>query len=124
LNDGVSAASQAVIRSSEEVAQSAARTLTVAGETIGGEQRAIATVVTSIEGLVRAMKGQGDRIDDIDTKLGGAFELYANSTETSMQAIRSHVQEMASELNTALDALRAIVDSLQAFEPQQSKRGS
>jgi methyl-accepting chemotaxis protein len=124
LNDGVSAASQAVIRSSEEVAQSAARTLTIAGETIGGEQRAIATVVTSIEGLVRAMKGQGDRIDDIDTKLGGAFELYANSTETSMQAIRSHVQEMASELNTALDALRAIVDSLQAFEPQQSKRGS
>lgn len=122
LGESVDQASKAVIMSSEEVARSAARTLEAAGETIGGEQRAIATVVTAIEGLVRQMKGQGDRIDDIDEKLGGAFELYARSTENSMQSIRTHVQDMASELNAALDSLRAIVDSLQQFEPQQQRR--
>jgi methyl-accepting chemotaxis protein len=122
LGEGVERASKAVVVSSEEVARSAARTLEAAGETIGGEQRAIATVVNAIEGLVRQMQGQGDRIDDIDEKLGGALELYASSTEKSMQSIRTHVQEMASELNAALDSLRAIVDSLQQFEPQQERR--
>ncbi len=121
LRESVERASGTVVMSSEEVAKSAARTLEAASATIGSEQQAISTVVTSIEALVRQMQGQGERIDDIDQKLGGAFELYASSTEASMQSIRTHVQDMASEMNAALDSLRAIVDSLQQFEPQQSR---
>lgn len=119
LNESVTTASATVIRSSQQVALAAKDTLEAAGKTIGDEQRSIAAVVGSIETLVREMKGQGDRIDDIDRKLGHAFELYTDKTASSMQSIRTHVTEMAEELNAALDALRAIVDSLQAFEPQQ-----
>ena len=121
LEASVTSASTAVTRSSEEVAKSAERTLETAGAVLGDEHRSIAAVVASIESLVGAMKGQGDRIDDIDAKLGHAFEVYASSTEQSMQSIRSSVTEMTEELNGALGALRAIVDSLQDFEPQQRR---
>ncbi len=121
LEASVASAATTVTRSSAEVAKSAERTLETASAVLGDEQRSIASVVASIESLVGAMKGQGDRIDDIDQKLGHAFDVYASSTERSMQSIRSSVTEMTEELNGALGALRAIVDSLQDFEPQQRR---
>ena len=78
LEASVASAATAVTRSSEEVAKSAERTLETASAVLGDEQRSIASVVASIESLVGAMKGQGDRIDDIDQKLGHAFDVYAS----------------------------------------------
>jgi methyl-accepting chemotaxis protein len=121
LRTSVDRASEIVVRSSEAVAASAERTLVSASATISSEQEAIQGVIASIEHLVKQMQGQGDRIDDIDQKLGSAFELYATKTEASMQSIRTHVNEMSGQLNQALDSMRAIIDSAQEFKPQQRR---
>ncbi|MFQ6756772.1 hypothetical protein V6Z72_20740 [Cereibacter sphaeroides] len=122
LSDSTASVATSVTRSAETTARSAAQTLEAARETLGAQQRAIENALAGVEELVRRMQGQGDQLDTIDDKLGRAFELYATQTEGAMQSIRSHVVEMSNGLNTALDTLRAIVDQLQEFQPQQGRR--
>ncbi|TCP38805.1 hypothetical protein [Rhodovulum marinum] len=122
LSDSTASVATSVTRSAETTARNAAQTLEAARETLGAQQRAIENALAGVEELVRRMQGQGDQLDTIDDRLGRAFELYATETEGAMQSIRSHVVEMSNSLNTALDTLRAIVDQLQEFQPQQGRK--
>ena len=112
---------RAVAASAETSARSAEQALQAAKQILGDERRAIDAAMKGVEELVRRMQGQGDKLDDIDSKLGNAFEQYAEQTENAMQAVRDHVANMSKGLNTALDTLSTIVDSLQAFTPQQRR---
>ena len=121
LVDGTNNAVAVVTQSSSATAEAAAHTLATAKETLAAERHGIDATLAAVSGMLERMKGQGDRMDTIDDKLGRAFDLYANQTEQAMQTIRSHVQEMSSGLNKALDTLQTILDGLQEFQPQQRR---
>lgn len=119
--DGSRDAVATVRESSRATAESAAQTLEAARETIAAERHGIETSLAAVTTMLERLRGQGDRLDTIDEKLGHAFDLYSSQTEQAMQAVRSHVQAMAGHLNTALSTLQTILDGLQEFQPQQGR---
>lgn len=119
--DGTRDAVATVRESSRATAEAAARTLEVARETIAAERQGVESSLAAVTTMLERLRGQGDRMDTIDNKLGHAFDLYSSQTEQAMQAVRSHVQSMAGQLNTALSTLQTILDGLQEFQPQQGR---
>ncbi|PBB39605.1 hypothetical protein [Mesorhizobium sp. WSM3868] len=119
--DGTRDAVATVRESSRATAEAAARTLEAARETIAAERQGVESSLAAVTAMLERLRGQGDRMDTIDVKLGHAFDLYSGQTEQAMQAVRSHVQTMAGQLNTALSTLQTILDGLQEFQPQQGR---
>ena len=68
--------------------------------------------------MLDRLKGQGDRIDDIDVKLGRAFDAYTRQVASAVNGMRLHVQDLQESLAPALDTLRTIVDQAERFAPQ------
>ncbi len=122
LSDGTQNAVVIVTQSARATAESAAQTLAAARETLAAERRGIDASLAAVTEMLSRLRGQGDRMDTIDQKLGNAFDLYASQTEQAMQSVRSHVVEMSNGLNTALQTLQTILDGLQEFQPQQGRR--
>lgn len=118
LKESTSSAANTVIRSSEETAKSAANTLAAAEQVLGGHAKAIETSLNGLNTMLERMKGQGDRLDDIDEKLGEAFETYTDRVKTAVDSLFGHVRKMQEELNPALDTLRAIVEQAEQFRPE------
>lgn len=119
--DGTRDAVATVRDSSRATAEAAALTLATARETIAAERQGVESSLAAVTIMLERLRGQGDRMDTIDEKLGYAFDLYSSQTEQAMQAVRSHVQTMAGELNMALATLQTILDGLQEFQPQQGR---
>ncbi|MEA5159814.1 hypothetical protein U5903_03410 [Cereibacter johrii] len=67
------------------------------------------------------MKGQGERLDDIDGKLGQAFDTYAAQVARAVDMLFGHVREMQDHLNPALDTMKEIVEQAEQFAPQQRR---
>lgn len=121
LKESTTSAANAVIRSSETTAQSASQALTAAQEILGGQQRAIETSLKGLAEMLDRMNGQGDRLDDIDEKLGKAFDEYTNRVGTAVESLFGHVRKMQDELSPALDTLRAIVEQAEQFRPESRR---
>lgn len=119
LSQNIESSTTIITRSAETTAISSANVLKSAKETLGGEQRSIEIALQGVEKIANRMQGQAQKLDDIDLKLGHAFEVYATQTGEAMDSMRTHVVQMANELNKALDTLKTIVDQLQDFVPQQ-----
>ncbi|MDZ4392046.1 hypothetical protein [Cypionkella sp.] len=122
MADGTRDAVVTVTQSARATAESAAQTLAAARETLAAERRGIDASLAAVTDMLGRMRGQGDRMDTIDQKLGTAFDLYTTQTEQAMQSVRSHVEEMSKGLNAALATLQTILDGLQEFQPQQVRR--
>lgn len=121
MADGTRDAVATVTQSSRSTAETAAQTLSAARETIVAERQGVESALTAVSVMLDRLKGQGNRMDDIDEKLGRAFDLYTTQTEAAMQAVSSHVRNMAVDLNAALAQLQTILDGLQEFQPQQRR---
>ena len=67
------------------------------------------------------MKGQGDRLDDMDEKLGSAFDTYSEQVSSAVHGLFEHVREMQDKLNPALDTMREIVEQAEQFAPQSRR---
>lgn len=67
------------------------------------------------------MRGQGDRLDDMDEKLGRAFEEYQKQVETAVGSLFDHVRKMLDILNPAIDTMRDVVDQAERFAPQHAR---
>jgi len=122
LADGTQNAVATVTQSARATAETAAQTLAAARETLAAERRGIDASLAAVTEMLGRMRGQGERMDTIDQKLGHAFDLYTSQTERAMQAVRSNVDEMSKGLNAALATLQSILDGLQEFQPQQVRR--
>lgn len=122
MADGTQNALGVVTKSARATAENAAQTLAAAHETLAAERRGIDASLTAVSEMLIRLKGQGERLDTIDQKLGTAFDLYATQTEQAMRSVRSHVEEMSKGLNVALATLQTILDGLQEFQPQQARR--
>lgn len=96
--------------------------LQAARAAIGAERTGIETSLAHVAEMLERMRGQGDRLDTIDEKLGAAFDLYTDQTEGAMQAIRTHVQTMSQNLNLAVSQLDNAIQQLQEFSPEQAIR--
>lgn len=128
LKESTAHAANTVTRSSEATAQSAARTLAAAQEILGGHARAIETSLDGLNGMLGRMKeqearikDQGDRLNDLDEKLGAAYEAYADRVAVAVESLFGHVRKMQEELAPSLDTLRAIVEQAEQFRPESRR---
>lgn len=102
-------------------AEQSAMTLSAAQETLGGQHRAIESTLTNLQSLITALRGQGERLDGIDEKLGKAFDAYQQQVATSVETLFDHVKIMQSALMPALDTMQSIVDQAESFAPKQGR---
>lgn len=122
LADSTRNVATTVATSAEATARSAADTLAAAREILGGEGRAVEAALTAVSTMMEKMKGQAARLDDMDEKLGAAFETYAEHVQSAVGTLFTHVRTMQSELAPALDKLQAIVEQAEQFAPESRRR--
>lgn len=122
LTDSTRKVSETVLVTAQKSAESVAATLTAAKETLGGERRAVEAALRAVDEMVQRLKGQGERLDSIDQKLGHAFEEYRTRVEAAVGSLFGHVRKMQEELAPAVDSLRAVVEQAEQFIPE-SRRG-
>ncbi|WP_237152180.1 hypothetical protein [Oryzibacter oryziterrae] len=122
LGQSTEAASSVVVRSAEQTARSAADALASAVEVLGGQRNAIETALNHSLAILDRLKGQGERFDEIDEKLGVAFDTYTTRVDTAVRMLFDHVKKMQDELAPALGTLRTVVESAEQFIPQSGRR--
>lgn len=114
-------ASETVTRSARETAESAARVLDAAKIALGAEQKLIEATLTKLGEALEQMERQRTQIDDMDEKLGTAFEQFTANVRTALDTFSGHVKTMNAELSPALDTMREIVDRAEQFLPEQRR---
>ncbi|GAA3583678.1 hypothetical protein GCM10023078_09540 [Gibbsiella greigii] len=111
----------AIANAAKTNAEQSAMTLSAAQETLGGQHRAVESTLTNLQALITALRGQGERLDGIDEKLGKAFDIYQQQVATSVETLFDHVKTMQAELMPALDTMQSIVDQAENFAPKQGR---
>ena len=122
MSDSVTTAAGTVIRASEETARSAAAVLAAAEAALGGHARAIETSLGAVSVMLERLRHQGAELDDIDARLGRAFDQYTTQVATAVDGLFGHVRAMQAELQPALDTLRAVVEQAEQFAPERRRR--
>jgi hypothetical protein len=56
-------------------------------------------------------------MDDIDRKLGAAFDRYTSEVQSALDLLQDHVKRLQEHLAPALDTLREVVEQAEAFRP-------
>lgn len=122
LNESTRNASEIVSNSASAVAASAASALESAQEILGGQRKTIEASLAGLETLLDKFRGHGDRLDDLDEKLGKAFEEYAKQVASAVEGLFGHVRDLQSQLSPALDTLQSIVEQAEQFKPESGPR--
>ena len=118
----LTSATQLISESASSSTRVVERALEAAKEALGGERRAVESSLKSLEMLLEQAKGEGDRMDEIDGKLGRAFEQYRTQVETAVGNLHDHVRKMNEHLRPAVETLREVVDQAQEFKPESTSR--
>ena len=121
LTDSTQHTANTVSRSAEAVAESAASAFSAAQEILGNEAKAIENALNGVSIMLERLRGQGDRLDEMDGKLGQAFDLYTENVEKAVQGMFGHVRDLQEKLNPTLDTLQAIVDQAEKFAPESRR---
>ncbi len=120
--ENLAASTRQVGESARHSAASAGQVLEAAQAALGGERQAIDNTLQGLTQVLEGTRGQGDRLDDIDEKLGRAFENYRTQVAGAVDALYGHVREMQEKLTPALDTMREIVEQAERFVPEQRAR--
>lgn len=121
LTDSTQHAASTISRSAEATAESAASALAAAQVILGSEAKAIENTLNGVSAMLERMRGQGDRLDEMDGKLGQAFNLYTDNVEKAVQGMFGHVRDLQEKLSPALDTLQAVVDQAEKFAPESRR---
>jgi methyl-accepting chemotaxis protein len=121
LAKSTAAASDTVSRSARELAENGARVLDAAKVALGAEQKLIEASLARLGEALEHMERQRTQIDDMDDKLGTAFEQFTTNVRTALDTFSGHVKNMNAELSPALDTMREIVDRAEQFLPEQRR---
>jgi methyl-accepting chemotaxis protein len=121
LAKSTAAASDTVTRSARELAENGARVLDAAKVALGAEQKLIEASLARLGEALEHMERQRTQIDDMDDKLGTAFEQFTTNVRTALDTFSGHVKNMNAELSPALDTMREIVDRAEQFLPEQRR---
>lgn len=111
-----------ITRAADSTARSAADALAAAQAVLGSEQKAIENALGGIGVALERLREQGIRIDDIDGKLGRAFEIYTQQVAGAVNGMRQHVQDLQQTMQPAIDTLKSVVESAEEFMPQSRVR--
>lgn len=122
LSESTKSVSETVSRSASATAESAASALANAQQILGGEARAIEASLAGISTMLEKLRGQGDRLDDIDEKLGKAFETYTGHVASAVEGMFGHVRDLQAQLSPAIDTLQSIVEQAEQFAPESRRR--
>lgn len=122
LSDSTRNVSETVSRSAMATAESAASALASAEQILGGEAKAIEASLAGVATMIERLRGQGDRLDDIDEKLGQAFETYTGHVASAVEGMFGHVRDLQAQLSPALDTLQSIVEQAEQFAPESRRR--
>lgn len=104
------------------ITQSAQTTLNSASEILGSKRQAIESALAGMKEITEKMRGQGDRIDDLDVKLGEAFERYNQHVKAVLDSMIDHAADVQKELTPALETMREIVEQAEKFVPESNRR--
>lgn len=97
---------------------SSEKALESAVEIINGEQAALENSLQGMQDVIEEFRGQGDRLDDLDSKLGKAFEEYASHVEGQLEEMKRHAGELTEKLAPALNTMREVVEHAETFIPE------
>lgn len=122
LADATQNVATIITRSAESTARSAADALSSAQVILGSEQQAIENALEGIQVALQRLREQGNRIDDIDGKLGRAFEIYTQQVSGAVDDMRQHVQELQERLQPGIDTLKTVVETAEEFIPKTRTR--
>lgn len=118
----LAASTRQVAESARHNAARAGQILEAAQTALGSERQAISKTLDGLAQVLDGTRGQGDRLDDIDQKLGRAFEKYRAEVASAVDALHNHVRGMQDQLTPALDTMREIVEQAERFVPEQPVR--
>jgi len=104
--------------SASTITQSAEAALNSASEILSAKRQAIDGALLGMKQITDTMRGQGDRIDALDEKLGKAFERYNEHVNTVLGSMVDHAADVQRELVPALETMREIVEQAEKFIPE------
>ena len=84
---------------------------------------AINSTIDSVETITDNFALQAARLDDMDGKLGQAFERYATNVESALGLLKNHVSEMQAKVTPAIDRMREVVAHAETFIPSSRRAG-
>ena len=107
-----------MIKGAQNTFHSAEAALKSASDILMGKQQAIEAALEGVKEVIDRMKGQGDKLDELDAKLGDAFEKYAKHVSSALEMMIDHAREMQEQLSPAIDQMREVVEQAERFNPQ------
>ncbi|WP_373503536.1 hypothetical protein [Aestuariivirga sp.] len=107
-----------MITGAQNTFHSAEAALKSASDILMGKQQAIEAALEGVKEVIDRMKGQGDKLDELDAKLGDAFEKYAKHVSSALEMMIDHAREMQAQLSPAIDQMREVVEQAERFIPQ------
>lgn len=113
--------SEVVMHSARETAESSVRILDAAKAALGGEQKLLEAALVKLSELLERIESQQDQVDDMDEKLGAAFEEFTKHVRTAVDTLFTHVRTMNGELAPAIDKMHEIVDRAEKFIPDSRR---
>jgi methyl-accepting chemotaxis protein len=121
LSKSTERAADTVTRSARETAEGAARILEAAKSALGGEQKLLEATLAKLGEALTQIERQREQIDDMDEKLGSAFEEFTKHVRTAVDTLFGHVRTMNGELAPAIDKMHEIVDRAEKFLPESRR---
>lgn len=118
LQTSTSQTADIMVKGAQNTIQSAEAALKSASDILAGKQRAIEAALEGVKEVIDRMKGHGDKLDDLDDKLGEAFERYAKHVSSALEMMVDHAREMQAQLSPAIDQMREVVEQAERFIPQ------
>ena len=106
-----------IAESSRSSVQAVTKAIKAVADALSGEQAGIQATLKLLESCLERMRDQGDQIDQIDEKLGAAFEGYRNHVEDALGGLEHHVRKIQEEYTPALATLQTLVEQIEEFVP-------
>jgi methyl-accepting chemotaxis protein len=111
-----------IAESSRVSAQSVSEAIVSVTNILSGEQASIQATLKLLESCIQRIQGQGDRLDEMDEKLGTAFEAYRTEVEEAMESLEDHVRKIQEEYSPALSTLQTLVEQIEEFTPSSRRK--
>jgi uncharacterized protein YukE len=110
-----------IAESSRVSAQSVANAIVSVTELLSGEQASIQATLKLLESCIQRIQGQGDRLDDMDEKLGDAFKAFHSEVQDAIDGLGDHVTKIQENLSPALSLLLTLVEQIEQFTPSSRR---
>jgi uncharacterized protein YukE len=111
-----------IAESSRVNAESVAKSIKAVGDALASEQAGIQATLKLLESSIERMRGQGDRLDSMDQKLGNAFKEYRNGVEAAIGSLADHVKKIQEQYSPALSTLQTLVEQIEEFVPSSRRK--